>query len=75
MSRGRLSATGLLLAGLALIATTRAADRATTIVGADLADGSGAARRTANVRARVHRARGQEAHQALKPSDTAALFS
>jgi hypothetical protein len=59
---------------LALISTDRAADRATTIVGADLADGSGAALRTANVRASVHLARGQEAHQALKPSDTAALF-
>src|SRR5882724_10584739 len=35
---------------LALIATPRAADRATTIVGADLADGSGAALRRANVR-------------------------
>jgi N-acyl-D-amino-acid deacylase len=35
---------------LALISTGRAADRATTIVGADLADGSGAALRTANVR-------------------------
>jgi N-acyl-D-amino-acid deacylase len=41
---------GLLLTGLALIATGRAADRATTIVGADLADGTGAALRRANVR-------------------------
>src|SRR5450631_573183 len=38
------------LTGLALIATGRAADRATTIVGAELADGSGAALRLANVR-------------------------
>ena len=49
-TRVRLYATGALLAGLALIATARAADRATTIVGADLADGSGAALRRANVR-------------------------
>src|SRR5664279_2798840 len=35
---------------LALIATGRAADRATTIVGADLADGTGAPLRRANVR-------------------------
>ena len=40
----------LLIAVLALIATGRAADRATTIVGADLADGSGAPLRRANVR-------------------------
>jgi len=38
------------LIGLALIATGRAADRATTIVGAELADGSGAALRRAGVR-------------------------
>ena len=35
---------------IALIATGRAADRATTIVGADLADGTGAPLRRANVR-------------------------
>ena len=40
----------LLIAFLALIAAGRAADRATTIVGADLADGSGAPLRRANVR-------------------------
>jgi N-acyl-D-amino-acid deacylase len=42
----------LLIVALALaaIATGRAAERATTIVGADLADGSGAALRRANVR-------------------------
>src|SRR5882672_6530456 len=43
---------GIALAALvmALIATGRAADRATTIVNADLADGTGAALRRANVR-------------------------
>jgi N-acyl-D-amino-acid deacylase len=46
----RLSWTLLVAIALALIATPRAADRATTIVGADLADGSGAALRRANVR-------------------------
>ena len=40
----------VLVVALALISTGRAADRATTIVGADLADGSGAALRRANVR-------------------------
>jgi N-acyl-D-amino-acid deacylase len=46
----RLSWSLLVAMALALIATARAADRATTIVGADLADGSGAALRRANVR-------------------------
>jgi N-acyl-D-amino-acid deacylase len=40
----------LLTAVLALMAAGRAADRATTIVGADLADGTGAPLRRANVR-------------------------
>ena len=40
----------LLIAVLALMAAGRAADRATTIVGADLADGTGAPLRRANVR-------------------------
>ena len=46
----RLSWTLLVAIALALIATPHAADRATMIVGADLADGSGAALRRANVR-------------------------
>ena len=48
-TRVRLYACGA-LAILALIATGRAADRSTIIVGADLVDGSGAALRRANVR-------------------------
>ena len=40
----------LMLILLALVATGRAADRATTIVGAELADGTGAALRPASVR-------------------------
>ncbi|MGH9144151.1 MAG: amidohydrolase family protein [Vicinamibacterales bacterium] len=43
-------ARGAVLALLALMATTGAAERATTIVGADLADGSGAPLRRASVR-------------------------
>ena len=40
----------ILAVALALVSTGRAADRATSIVGADLADGTGAALRRANVR-------------------------
>src|SRR5215211_6777887 len=40
----------LVLILVAVVAPGRAADRATTIVGADLADGTGAALRRANVR-------------------------
>ena len=46
----RAGLTLLLVAVLALMAAGRAADRATTIVGADLADGTGAPLRRANVR-------------------------